>query len=322
MAVPSVGVFADQASPGNLPYYQKLKAAGYQFVERYIAPDGAAFDFKRLTRPEADCVVAAGMGYGLNFETSKYMAHLAPNIAKEYAKIGWDLKNTTFHDAGERLYYSDDVNSTYDQVAPFFEACASIIPVPNLGYYGDQRVGLRLMDAGVVSGVWVSAAAYQSGFSNWKSLRANLDPRVHGIQWVDKPLGFASTIDHNEIIRADFLGGDVALAPDERNWLQAVYMLVTADHGFLDWFQKVIKGDPEANKVPNFLTDLHAIWGVEKPILEQILSAVQAVAQTGSPNAPTDISALAAALGPILAAQLNKDEGAVLIDALKAQFSK
>lgn len=281
--------------------YVALANAGYRggVVSRYIAPKDSIYDWKRIRPGEDRAIRDAGMAPMLNFETGQQMARAGAGIGHDFGLIGKDAA-TAIGYAG-LIPYSDDTQDTFDAVAPFYEGIANAVGPQ--GYYGGEQTGLALLERGLIVGpVWVAMAASWSGYSGsraWANMRGNLDPRVHIVQALDHPFGFAGAIDHNEVLRADFLGGDMYEQAD-RDRDNATAMRVAAIQGFTDWFGAVVKGDPTANKTLNFITDVHNAAGAELDLLNKLVAAVKALGTTANPGVPVDPQALATALAPLL----------------------
>lgn len=186
-----------------------LKAAGYTAVSRYLSNDPS----KNITAGEYRALEQAGLAVMLNWETTTTRALEGAAAGAQDAQAANAQADTVGYPGSAPIYYSVDTGATVDQVRPYFQAVHAHGGRP-VGFYGGQAVGLQLLREGVVTHLWVSNAASWSGYPNWQTLRANVAPEAHLIQHLDAPLGFAGQIDHNEILRSDYLGSaDMPLTP-------------------------------------------------------------------------------------------------------------
>lgn len=253
------------------PDPRALKAAGYSGVLRYVCPDNPNTHGKIITRAEYDALRAAGLTVTLNFEWSTTREiNGGYQGGVDDARVAEAQANAIGYPSDEPIYFSCDTYSTPAQVGAYHQGVKAVCRRP-IGFYGGMGTGLSLMVAGLVSRLWVANAASWSGFSQWSDLRARVAPEAHLIQHLDHPLGFAGAIDHNEVLRPDFGGGntvDVQLEND------------------LKWLIGVIKGDKNANAVPNFVTDIHTACSH--------VSSILATAQSANKNATSAVAALAA----------------------------
>lgn len=285
----------------DLGDYPRLQSLGAVSVSRYVAPDQQQYDWKRIKPAEGARINSAGIVLRLNFETAPQGAWAGlhgGDVAADAMLKAWDQMPY----ADSVGWFSDDTRSTLDQVLAFFDELTRRLHPDHVGYYGGEPVGLNLLDRGLVSRIWVANAAYFSGLTNWRALRDTIDPRCHLIQHLDKPLpGIdAASYDYNEILRDDYLGGTVPLTgTDIENAAKAIGDYLERPDGPLGWFVNVIKGDPHANAVANFLTDIHNAEGAELVKLDAILAAL---GKAISPAAQTDPAALAKELAPLLTA--------------------
>jgi hypothetical protein len=242
-----MAVLVDLAAGSNVDY-PALKRAGVTHVSRYVPPPDAQYDWKRLTRPEADRIAGAGLGLMLNFETSSAGAETGAaggNVAADALLAAYAL----FPEAGHRSYCSNDTMDTEAQVFPFYQQVANRIGVDRNGYYGGEWVGLLLQQASIVSGVWAANASSWSGYPNWPAMRAGIDPRVCMIQHLDHPLPGIdpNSYDYNEVLRPDFLGGDMPVtAADVQAIADGVDAKLNAKVGMLQTNMKDIRDQLEA----------------------------------------------------------------------------
>ncbi len=268
--VPSVSAVADYSFARPDP--GALKAAGYEGVMRYVAPDNPSTHGKLIFPPEYAALEAAGLCVTLNFEWTTTRANEGNSAGYDDAQTANQQAAALGYPTWRPVYFSVDESATVDTVRAYFQGVHSQSAHP-VGFYGGQGVGVELMREGLVQYLWVANAASWSGFSSWDALRAAVAPEAHLIQHLDHPLGFDGQIDHNEVLRPDYAGAvmDPQLQAD------------------LEWLIATIKGVP--TNVPNFLTDIHAAVANIAPTLAQAQSNGKAIAALGQQIAAQSVAA-------------------------------
>jgi hypothetical protein len=283
----------DKASRGG--DYGRFVRVGYFSGSRYLAPFEAQYDWKRIDPPEAASVRAAGLILQLNWETSGGMMIGTPaGVGHAHGLDAADQAHKIGGYDGDLVYFSDDTNTgSLDQVAPYMEGVTAAVGPQ--GFYGPEPTGLQLMDRGLASGLWVANASSWSGYGNdWGAMRRSVDPRAGLIQHTDHPLGFAGEIDHNEILRTDWLGGHVStLDPNDPIVAELrAGALRTADvEARLTDIDNIIFGAP--NRPANFFTDIHSGVGATLTELRALVAR---------PAGTVDAAAVAAELAKLLPA--------------------
>lgn len=158
---------------------------------------------KGLGPDEAKTIHDAGKAIAPNFEQNVDNALRGPTQAAHdgaYANthaLSLGIPDSVW------LWYSCDTAATYDQVAPYYEALNHPGWLPP-AFYGPMQVGLKLMSAGLVKGVWVANAASWSGFSSWNGLATAVHASgAHVLQHLDHPLVGVdpAAYDYDEILR-------------------------------------------------------------------------------------------------------------------------
>lgn len=307
---------ADTASPNQDS--ARLVRAGYGVILRYVSRLNVKTKSKIITPGEYQRHVGAGLRVILNYEWYETRCQEGAPAGREDVAIAKAKIGELGYPAGDPVYFSDDTGATTrNQLDAYFGAVGEQLPADHIGYYGGLPKGLWLLERGRISKVWAANAASWSALSSWRELQAaaHADGRVHFLQHLnsDQPLGWDRSIDHNDILRADYAGGanNMPLDPNNPNDARVIDAA-----GKMQTMWAIITGDPAANAKPNFFTDLHTAAGIEARKLDALNASIQQLAKAASP-APTDVPALAAALAPLL----NSDETQTLLDALHERLA-
>ncbi len=118
-------------------YFAELKAAGRDFIGRYLPVEGAMW--RRVTTPELDAATAAGIDYFFWFENSTalrcldgFEAGVADAREALSALASLDLPATT------PVYYTVDMNlGDGSAIDGYFRGINSVVPVSQVGVYGN-----------------------------------------------------------------------------------------------------------------------------------------------------------------------------------------
>lgn len=208
--------------PGDCrPFIPQIKAAGLDFVERYM---GAGSDWKRLTRPEAMALQAAGIGIVSVCEA--WAAETSSDVARFTEESGAAMANQAWHDAvllgqpaGSAIYFAVDGDVSQAQIdrniMPFFKGIFgkfAALSGENAGYrigvYGSGLVGHNLLSAGAAELFQIANARGWRGYDEHKSLACLIQGET------GDPYGFGRgrQIDVDEGI-GDYGGWNAAGAP-------------------------------------------------------------------------------------------------------------
>jgi hypothetical protein len=154
----------DCATPLTAALASKFKSDGYEFVCRYLVPNG----WKMLTRAEAEAVSAAGLQIISVFETTAdralggYAAGLSDGAqAIQSARVVGQPKGT-------RIYFAVDFDATALQmptVIDYIRGCSTATPEYSTGVYGSASVVQAVRAAGACSGYW-QTYAWSRGVKN------------------------------------------------------------------------------------------------------------------------------------------------------------
>lgn len=186
-----------------------VKAAGAAFVCRYITDGGGGLPNKRITKPEADDLIANGIAIVSNWESyanrmrEGYQAGQADATAAQawHASIGGP--------PDKPIYFScdyDEPEGDQPGVNDYLRACGDVLDGPQrVGIYGSYYVCKRALDAGVAHYMWQTEA--------WSG--PNIDSRVNIMQ--RNNMGYATIggtqTDVDEAHTVDFGQWGVGAAP-------------------------------------------------------------------------------------------------------------
>lgn len=138
-----------------------IRAAGFDFVVRYLSEDGPPLPGKQLTPAEADDLRANGIGIVSNWETTatRMLDGYDAGIVDARAGLAQVL-----HCGGRPdrpIYFAADFDSTpQDQPAinAYLDGAATVLGAANVGIYGGFWSISRALDAGAAAWSWQTDA--------------------------------------------------------------------------------------------------------------------------------------------------------------------
>lgn len=167
---------------GGRPTGAALKAAGYQFVVRYLSDGGPSLPGKLLLPSEADDLRANGVDIVSNWETT------ADRMLAGYDAGAYDAQlalKQVLACGGRRdrpIYFSADFDAAPQQQSPiddYLRGAASVLGTANVGIYGGFWPISRALTNGTATWAWQTVA--------WSG--SNRDDRINLMQRND--LGYA-----------------------------------------------------------------------------------------------------------------------------------
>ena len=183
-----------------------IKAAGYEFVCRYLASSAG----KAITKAEALDLQANGLALVLVFEDYANQALNGQAQGVADAQEALAQANALGFPADRPIYFAVDFDATKAQQAPidaYLQGAASVIGAARVGIYGGFYVVKRCLDNGTAVWAWQTVA--------WSG--GQVDPRTHIYQNGDS--AFAGGADVDEAKQLDYgqwpEGGDVSTPTDE-----------------------------------------------------------------------------------------------------------
>lgn len=153
-----------------------LKAAGAQFVCRYIADGGTDLPNKRITKAEADDLRANGIAIVSNWESYANRMREGYQAGKADALAAQAWHRSIGGPDSAPIYFScdyDQPESDQPGVNDYLRACGDVLGgVDKVGIYGAYYVCKRAVDGGVARWIWQTEA--------WSG--GNIDSRVNIMQ--------------------------------------------------------------------------------------------------------------------------------------------
>jgi hypothetical protein len=138
---------------GSRPSGSALKAAGVQFVVRYLAPQNSATQWKLLTASEARGLLNSGEHVVSNFEWYETRCLEGFNAGVADAHTALAMHNACGGDPTAPILFSADTDTTGPAVEEYFRGTASVLGVARNGVYGEYSVCKYLIDKGIVGKV-------------------------------------------------------------------------------------------------------------------------------------------------------------------------
>lgn len=142
-----------------------IKASGASFVCRYVTDGGTGLPAKRLTKAEADDLIANGIAIVSNWESyaNRMREGYQAGQADAQAALAWHKSVGGPSDTSDwTIYFSCDYDEPEgDQlgVNDYLRACCDVLGgKQHVGIYGAYYVCKRAMDAGVAGRMWQTEA--------------------------------------------------------------------------------------------------------------------------------------------------------------------
>lgn len=179
------------------PAASAIRAAGFDFVVRYLSEGGPSLPGKILTPAEAEDLRAHGVSIVSNWETTaaRMLDGYGAGVTDARAGLARVLRCGGRPD--RPIYFSADFDSTPQQQAAinaYLEGAASVLGVANVGIYGGYWSVSRALDAGVATWAWQTIA--------WSG--SNREPRAQLFQTGRQVIVDGVECDVNETDRIDF----------------------------------------------------------------------------------------------------------------------
>lgn len=175
--------------PWSHPAPAALRAAGVGFAMRYLSNDSS----KNLSLAEANALAAQGIWSGVVWETTATRALAGRAAGATDARAALAQAQACGMPDGRPIYFAVDTDTTWSQVAPYFQGIRDVLPLGQVGVYGGIRIIQGAASSGLVSWYW-QAEAWSGG--RW-------DPHAHIRQAGSLTVGGVSC-DRNTSMFADF----------------------------------------------------------------------------------------------------------------------
>ncbi|MEF3302382.1 DUF1906 domain-containing protein [Paenibacillus sp. GYB003] len=147
----------DCATPLNATLAAAFKAQGFDFVCRYLVPQG----WKRLTREEAEAIGEAGLHIVSVYETTADRALGGREAGLRDGAAAVQTAKAVGQPEGSAIYFAVDFDATAAQmptVIDYIRAAGETAPGYLTGVYGSCSVIEAVRDAGVCSRYWQTYA--------------------------------------------------------------------------------------------------------------------------------------------------------------------
>ncbi|NNH70164.1 DUF1906 domain-containing protein [Nocardia uniformis] len=227
---------------GGRPGASAIRAAGYDFVVRYLSDGGPSLPGKLLTPAEADDLRAHGVSIASNWETTaaRMLDGFGAGVTDAHAALAQVLRCGGRRD--RPIYFSADFDATPQQQVPinaYLDGAASVLGRENVGIYGGYWPVSRALDAGTATWAWQTVA--------WSG--GNLDPRRHLLQTARQVDVNRVRCDVNVAERTDFGQWDFEqeesdLTPEQEEILRDIQIQLRGP-GLGGWPQ--LGTDPQGN---------------------------------------------------------------------------
>lgn len=182
---------------GARPGGAAIKAAGYDFVVRYLTPGGPNLPGKLLTKSEYTDLQAHGVAVAVNFETTANRMLDGYAAGVNDARIADQTLHAVGHPADLPVYFSADFDATPDQqvaIDSYLNGAADVIGAARVGIYGGYWIVKRCLDKKTAAWAWQTEA--------WSG--GNRDPRTHILQHAEYVVVGGVECDLNEALQSDF----------------------------------------------------------------------------------------------------------------------
>ncbi|MEV6070333.1 DUF1906 domain-containing protein [Nocardia sp. NPDC052001] len=179
------------------PAASAIRAAGFDFVVRYLSEGGPSLPGKILTPAEADDLRAHGVSIVSNWETTaaRMLDGYGAGVTDARAALARVLRCGGRPD--RPIYFSADFDATPPQQEPinaYLDGAASVLGRANVGIYGGYWPVSRALDAGIATWAWQTIA--------WSG--SNREPRAQLFQTGRQVVVDGVECDVNETDYADF----------------------------------------------------------------------------------------------------------------------
>jgi hypothetical protein len=185
---------------GGLPGAAAIKAAGYQFVVRYLTDGGPGLPGKLLTPAEYDDLQNHGIAVVVNSEPGVGTRMLAGyDTGARDAEAAQTQITKVGHPDHRPVLFSADFDVTPAQQAEiddYLRGCASALGAERVGIYGSYYVVKRCLDNHTARWAWQTAA--------WS--RGQVEPRIHIYQRIKTAVVGGVECDVNEALKLPDFG--------------------------------------------------------------------------------------------------------------------
>ncbi|MFC9893573.1 DUF1906 domain-containing protein [Nocardia sp. NPDC127579] len=170
---------------GGRPGGAAIRAAGFDFVVRYLSAGGPSLPGKLLTPAEADDLRAHGVSIAANWETWADRMLDGYDAGARDAEAGLAQVLRCGGRADRPIYFSVDFDATPQQQAPieaYLAGAATVLGRANVGIYGGYWPLRRALDSGHASWAWQTEAWSGGNVESRRNIHQTLrQPVVGGV---------------------------------------------------------------------------------------------------------------------------------------------
>lgn len=218
------------------PNPASIKAGGFKYVCRYLSHDKTG---KTLTKPEADALLAQGLGIILNFEDRPGRAKEGYGAGVADALFANALADTLGAPHTVPIYYSCDEFATPDQVTAYYRGCYAPGTRP-VGVYGGRAIVDPLLAGRIVDFGW------QANATSWDQPKGE-SSLAHMHQAYGHPAGYPTipgeapgSYDVSKVLKPPGAWGEVAASMGFMSGLSDTEQRQVWEN--LDYLVQVVKG--------------------------------------------------------------------------------
>ncbi|MEV6430920.1 DUF1906 domain-containing protein [Nocardia sp. NPDC051463] len=239
-----------------------IRAAGFDFVVRYLSDGGPTLPGKLLTPAEADDLRAHGVSIVSNWETTaaRMLDGYGAGIVDARASLAQVLRCGGRRD--RPIYFSADFDSTpQDQLAinAYLNGAATVLGTANVGVYGGYWSVSRAMDAGSAAWAWQTDAWSGTNVETRRNIHQTLRQVVVGGVLCD--VNEAETEDFGQW---DFLQEEPDVTPEQEAVLRDIQIQLRGP-GLAGWPQLGTDADGHSlTLVDGLAAALHRIEDLER----------------------------------------------------------
>lgn len=139
------------------PSVSSMKAAGVQFICRYLSVSNSETEFKLLTNSEAKTLSQGGIAIVSNYEWTGTPDNTIAAGASD-AKVALAQHAACGGPPGRPIYFSIDEDTVWTDVNVYFQGIATVMPVSQIGAYGEAGLIKDLKSNGLITWLWQTYA--------------------------------------------------------------------------------------------------------------------------------------------------------------------
>ncbi|GAB2644796.1 hypothetical protein GCM10027088_21980 [Nocardia goodfellowii] len=219
---------------GGRPGGAAIRAAGFDFVVRYLSSGGPSLPGKLLTPAEADDLRAHGISIVSNWETTADRMLDGYDAGALDAELGLAQVLRCGGRTDRPIYFSVDFDATPGQQAPinaYLDGAATVLGRANVGIYGGYWPLSRALDSGHAVWAWQTDAWSGGNVESRRNIHQTLRQQVVG--GVECDVNVAETVDFGQW---DFVQEEPDVTPEQEEVLRDIQIQLRGP-GLAGWPQ-------------------------------------------------------------------------------------